>query len=273
MKLKMKTPRQGLTFREMSSCTTDMELVCVYPERHVFCRADRKVLAAFGTNFEGQVKFLFLSPAPCATFRRLHWYELKQVQFGFFGAFVGFNALVLLAWAFFATPSFLFYICLNSNCAAFSHDNLLEELPSWFMVLCMLANSLFLLLLRPVIYRKVSGGAIETWHRNVPPPRVRWFLAIPVVSIVLCKGLIAMVIWLYIKAPGTDPRSTPDSDFTVDDASRMTVEERAHFDNTHNRDSWLMWSAAERFVATMVLLVNVLFYFWIDSWHLLGHRW
>jgi hypothetical protein len=53
----------------------------------------------------------------------------------------------------------------------------------------------------------------------------------------------------------------------------MTVEERAHFDNTHNRDSWLMWSAAERFVATMVLLVNVLFYFWIDSWHLLGHRW
>lgn len=60
-------------FREMHSCTSDMEVVVVHPERNVFMRTDRKELLGFGTTFEGGVSHLFLQPAPFATFRRLKW--------------------------------------------------------------------------------------------------------------------------------------------------------------------------------------------------------
>ena len=113
----------------------------------------------------------------------------------------------------------------------------------------------------------------QEWHRSGPPRSVRLFLTVPVVSMVLCKGLIVMTVWLYIKSPGTDPRSTPDSDFTVSSNTERSAVELAEFDATHRRDSWDMWSAMERLLATVVALLSLLFYWWLDTWQLIGYRW
>ena len=248
----------GPTFREMHSATTDMELCALYPQRHVFMRGERKVLAAFGTDFEGRMTHLFLNPSAFASYRRLHWYEYKRVQLALAAGFSFIFSVIVLGWAAFATPTLPFFLCLFSTaCREHPHDNTLEELGSWFMILSLLANLTFIGLLKPVLLRKLHSGAIEEWYRDEtgPPSSVKYgLLAIPPASMLLTKGLFCMVLWLYIKDEGNDPRSHDD-------------------DHVMMRDSWLMWSAFERLVAALVVPLNCAFYCWLDWWQLIGHRW
>ena len=53
--------------------------------------------------------------------------------------------------------------------------------------------------------RYVSTGAIEEWHRSGPPRRLRLYLCVPVAALVLTKGLMVMVVWLFIKGQERDP--------------------------------------------------------------------
>ena len=253
----------GPAFRELHSCTSDMEVVVVQPQRHVFMRVDRKELIAFGTTFGGAVSHLFLSPAPFATFRRLHWYEYHQVQMATYVFFVVFYLATIVIWAFFATPTLLPLptwvggqdetggLCLGSKCSSFYHDNALEEMPSWVMIASCLLNFVFLLSAPFVLRRHVKSGAIEEWHRSGPPRNLRISLCIPVASIVLTKGLMAMVIWIHIKAQPRD----------------------ANAPYSRTEQPWLMWSGPERFLATVVVVISLGYFKWLDSWQLIGFRW
>merc|ERR1711871_1200763 len=253
----------GPVFRELHSCTSDMEVIVVHPQRHVFMRTDRKELVGFGTSFEGGVTHLFLQPAPFATFRRLKWYEYHRIQLSFYMIFILFYLSTIAVWSFLATPTLVPWptwlggqdetggLCFGSKCREYYHNNTLEELASWFMLSACTINVLWLLSAPLLLRRYVVTGAIEEWHRSGPPRRLRLYLCVPVVALVLTKGLMVMVVWLFIKGQERDP------------------------DRPYDRTEmpWEMWSGPERLMAVLVTVVSFLYFMWLDSWQLIGFRW
>ena len=254
---------QGPAFRELHSCTSEMEVVVVQPQRHVFMRTDRKELVGFGTTFEGGVSHLFLQPAPFATFRRLNWYEYHQVQAACYVFFITFFLGTIAVWSFLATPTLVPWptwlggqdatggLCFGAKCRDYYHNNTFEELASWLMLSACTINALWLGVSPFFLRRYVNTGAMEEWHRSGPPRRLRLYLCVPVGTLLLTKGLMVMVVWLFIKGQKRDP-SRP-------------------YDRTEM--PWEMWSVPERVMAVLVTVVSLLFYKWLDSWQLIGYRW
>jgi hypothetical protein len=190
-------------------------------------------------------------------------YEYHQIQLSFYVMFILFYLCTIAAWSFLATPTIVPWptwlggqdetggLCFGAKCREYYHNNTYEELASWFMLSACAINVLWLLSAPLLLRRYITTGAIEEWHRSGPPRRLRLYLCVPVAALVLTKGLMVMVVWLFIKGQDRDPNRP--------------------YDRTEM--PWEMWTGPERLMAVMVTVVSFLYFVWLDSWQLIGFRW
>ena len=79
-----------------------------------------------------------------------------------FGSFLAFYSVLVFSWIMAATPSFMPWVwstsngdimvlCLNKNCADYVHENSLEELGSWLMMVSCTLNIVFIVVLPRMI--------------------------------------------------------------------------------------------------------------------------
>jgi uncharacterized membrane protein YhdT len=87
-----------------------------------------------------------------------------------FGSFLAFYSVLVSTWIMAATPSFLPWVwstsngdimvlCLNSRCADYAHENSLEELASWLMMVSCTLNIVFIVVLPRMIKVIFTGLA------------------------------------------------------------------------------------------------------------------
>ena len=64
-------------FFSLVLCQTDVNLMLLDKETNMFIRTDRRVMACFGTDFDGAVTHFFMNPTPSLAFRKLSVWETR----------------------------------------------------------------------------------------------------------------------------------------------------------------------------------------------------
>eukprot|EP01052_Picozoa_sp_SAG31_P020307 SAG31_NODE_1520_length_8024_cov_7.506625_4_plen_270_part_00 len=264
----------GPAFRELSSCRTDVQLLLLDREMHMFMRTDRRVMAVFGTNFDGQITHFFMNPTPSLAFRKLRSWETLRSTRLIFLLFMLFYFSFAAAWVLLSTPSLLPWfwmtsdndeipvLCVSARCVEYPHVDVLQELGSWLMVMTAIVNVVFIVALPRVVASCRSGGAIEDWYASGPPLKLKVFLLLPVVNLVLTKALLVMSVLIWTAEWHARPVEPTNGTPSPVGAQLQGSQPEMKY--------WLAW---ERLTSSAVAVVNLVFGLYLDSWNLVGYRW